>query len=380
MFKHLLILLIIALALPAFAETCNYKDCHSDIAEQPKMHSPVADGDCLTCHVADDELAAKHQEDPENNKNFSSPVGEGENLCLMCHEPFNKDKSNVHDPVANDDCTSCHNPHGSKAKYMLISDVESDTCFQCHDNDKTVKKFVHGPVAAGQCVTCHDPHASNNKYQLKKKSPELCLGCHTEKSNSMTAAHKHQPVIEDCTICHDPHNSDYEMFLKKDMKDLCFDCHKKLGERVRTMKYVHAPVAQNGCSACHDVHGSENPYILFEYFPKTFYNDYQKGLYKLCFECHDETKLTKASTTGFRNGNENLHKLHVTMEKKGRSCKACHEVHASSQPLHIRASVPFGTGGWELPIKYTKNKNGGTCVVGCHKPKTYDRVKAYDNK
>jgi hypothetical protein len=27
-----------------------------------------------------------------------------------------------------------------------------------------------------------------------------------------------------------------------------------------------------------------------------------------------------------------------------------------------------------LPVNFTQTKNGGTCVVGCHKPKDYDRV------
>ncbi|MDK2793350.1 MAG: hypothetical protein PWQ25_2213, partial [Deferribacteres bacterium] len=29
---------------------------------------------------------------------------------------------------------------------------------------------------------------------------------------------------------------------------------------------------------------------------------------------------------------------------------------------------------WELPINFTKTKTGGSCVVGCHKPKEYDRL------
>ena len=196
----------------------------------------------------------------------------------------------------------------------------------------------------------------------------------------MTIAHKHQPVLEDCTTCHNPHNSDHEMFLEKDISELCFDCHSDIGERVTKMEYVHAPVEADGCPACHNVHGSENPYILYDYFPESFYNDYKQGLYKLCFECHDDSKLSKEGDTGFRNGDQNLHWVHVTMEKKGRSCKACHEVHASSQPLHIRAKVPFGSSGWELPIKFTQSENGGSCVVGCHKKKAYDRETPAENK
>ena len=68
-----------------------------------------------------------------------------------------------------------------------------------------------------------------------------------------------------------------------------------------------------------------------------------------------------------------MHYLHVNKEVKGRSCKACHEPHASSQMKHIRESVPFGSVNWELPVTYTKTDDGGSCVVGCHAPKEYNR-------
>ncbi|PLX46332.1 MAG: cytochrome C, partial [Deltaproteobacteria bacterium] len=67
-----------------------------------------------------------------------------------------------------------------------------------------------------------------------------------------------------------------------------------------------------------------------------------------------------------------LHYLHVNKDPKGRSCKACHEVHAGNQDKHIRKEVPFGA-KWKLPVNYTKTDTGGNCVVGCHKPKDYDR-------
>ena len=70
----------------------------------------------------------------------------------------------------------------------------------------------------------------------------------------------------------------------------------------------------------------------------------------------------------------NLHYLHVNRETKGRTCRACHETHASSNEQHIRESVPFGTGGWQLPIGFKKSASGGSCAPGCHAPYKYDRV------
>ena len=85
------------------------------------------------------------------------------------------------------------------------------------------------------------------------------------------------------------------------------------------------------------------------------------------------TKNSTETLTDFRNGKLNLHFVHVNREK-GRSCKACHEVHAGNQEKHIAFEVPYGKSNWMLPIKYTKTETGGTCVVGCHKEKPYDRV------
>ena len=56
----------------------------------------------------------------------------------------------------------------------------------------------------------------------------------------------------------------------------------------------------------------------------------------------------------------------------GHTCRACHIEHASNQPKQIREKVPFGN--WEIPIKFTKSNTGGSCLTGCHKEYTYDRV------
>jgi hypothetical protein len=78
--------------------------------------------------------------------------------------------------------------------------------------------------------------------------------------------------------------------------------------------------------------------------------------------------------TNFRNGDRNLHYLHVN-RKKGRTCISCHEVHAGSQEMQIRTLTPFGA--WEIPIKYAKTPTGGKCLESCHVLKEYDREKPF---
>ena len=115
-------------------------------------------------------------------------------------------------------------------------------------------------------------------------------------------------------------------------------------------------------------------------FPSAFYQGFALDKYDLCFSCHDKQLVLNEQAkglTGFRNGEQNLHFVHVNKSDKGRSCRACHETHASVQPRHIRDSVPYGQ--WQMPINFKKIETGGSCAPGCHKPFGYDREKPVDN-
>jgi hypothetical protein len=87
--------------------------------------------------------------------------------------------------------------------------------------------------------------------------------------------------------------------------------------------------------------------------------------YDLCFTCHDKQLVLTAKTTGltnFRDGETNLHFVHVNREDKGRSCRSCHDVHGSDLPKHIASEVPFEGSGWSMPIGYEPKSDGGRCA------------------
>jgi hypothetical protein len=58
--------------------------------------------------------------------------------------------------------------------------------------------------------------------------------------------------------------------------------------------------------------------------------------------------------------------------KKRMSCAGCHLPHGSGQPKLIRPSRKRGT-VTVYTIDYQETGQGGSCVVGCHKPKQYRR-------
>ena len=129
------------------------------------------------------------------------------------------------------------------------------------------------------------------------------------------------------------------------------------------------------CTPCHAPHGSDSARLLRYYFVEKFYKPFNPDLYTLCFKCHKETLVEAKETTvltNFRNGSLNLHYLHVHREK-GRTCLACHEVHAGFQEKLVRRSTPFGD--WQIPVEFIKTPTGGKCALSCHVPKAYDREK-----
>lgn len=291
-------------------------------------------------------------------------------------------KNFAHLPVKNGDCFSCHkqtgqkHPKVKKEAFLLKDKGKAGLCHECHKRMDT-KKYVHSPVAAGDCMDCHDPHQTDNKYMLKDEGAVLCYSCH-EKSK-LDRKFSHQPIAEGkCLDCHDPHQSDHKYMLKADGVNLCMTCHNKADF---TGKSIHAPVADGDCSACHAPHGSDFHHILKSAVPDEMYQSFDKSNFVLCFSCHSNIMADNENTdteTNFRNGMSNLHYLHVNKIPKGRSCKVCHDPHAASQPRLISSKIP-GFGRWRIPIRYTKTSVGGTCVVGCHKPKSYDRINPVEN-
>ncbi|HXW68457.1 MAG TPA: cytochrome c3 family protein [Dissulfurispiraceae bacterium] len=400
----------------AFAdETCVTEKCHSSIASAAVVHPAVPMG-CSSCHEA---VSQPHpQKAVKTFKLTQEPPG----LCATCHPPFGT-KKYVHDPVKNGMCTSCHDPHSSAQQKLLLKPA-NELCLMCH-TDKTGFKYMHGPTAAGDCLACHDPHESDNPAHTKKPQPEVCFACHTDMQQELNKAFKHPALEGGCTSCHNPHGSEFKKFFAVEGNKLCFQCHPQIEEKIKASVDIHPPIkSESGCVSCHsphasdaekllpksgkdfcltchtdiikpeytvlhgpirdgkclpchDPHASANAKLLVKSFPTEMYVPYSDKEYELCFSCHNRDMLLYAQTsyaTGFRDGDRNLHYVHVNRKDKGRSCTVCHTIHGGTQPKLINQKIPFGN--WSLPIRFTKTENGGSCAPGCHRPLAYDRKSA----
>lgn len=401
--------------------TCVTSDCHGNIMEEAHLHGPVNLGQCETCHIT------------VGNQHVFEPIQVGPGLCSMCHD-VEPQKKVVHGPYQSD-CTQCHDPHGADNRRFLIGGGGVQSCNLCHDDVAANKSHLHGPVALGECLVCHTPHESDHAGLLIEPRRDLCLGCHIDIEIQMAnALYIHEPVDLTCSGCHDPHGGNIEYFLPKEGSDLCMTCHSDFIHAALEAEFPHAPmtedkacrnchaphaspqeallststkelcltchsetihrdgrsinnihleitqasslhgpIREDNCVACHMAHGSDVAQILRKPYPKDFYAPFEPGAYDLCFECHDRAIVDyeRTDATGFRDGDRNLHFLHVSREK-GRTCRACHAEHASTQPNHVRTEVPFGR--WMMPVKFEKTETGGTCETGCHIPYEYDRV------
>lgn len=407
--------------------TCITSECHTDLKKERFLHGPTAKAECAPCHEA---VGGKHvftsvaegnklcfechdpippgkvEHEPVQknclechavhgaNNRFFLLESEDVKLCDRCHDKDRKDNAFKHGPYDRGLCLACHTPHNSDNDHLLVEPPEQ-FCFMCHeemaDNSKGAIS-VHEPYVK-DCNGCHSAHGSNQRYFLHAEASELCNQCHEDDMTKWKQAKvPHKPLVEDakCSGCHEPHFSNNEKLLQQASGPLCLSCHDQtytqengktlvdVKAQIEGAKFLHGPVKDGTCVPCHNAHGSDYAKLLNRYFPPRFYAPFKEENYELCFFCHDKnvTLEPESIDTKFRNGNQNMHYLHVNREK-GRTCRACHAEHASDNPVHIRPAVPYGR--WMMENDFVKTETGGTCATGCHQRYGYDRENPVKN-
>lgn len=412
---------------PSYEGNCTKSGCHDEFKKRSVVHSPVETDACDACHEKSPGEAHKftlprsgaalctdcHEEEKFQGKSVHGPVAQGqctachdphggaaknllvdetiEKLCTQCHEEVMEHKF-VHGPVAAGACTVCHQPHAS-AHAKLLTQPQRELCLDCHTTVQdrlSESKHVHLPVQDG-CVACHNPHGADSPMLLAAAdSKQICLDCHADIGELLDSSKvQHKPMLGAgaCVTCHDPHASSEQSVLLKPSMDLCLACHNQeqrlgdavvanIGKTLEANAHHHGPIQSKDCAACHNPHGGPKHSLLARGYPNTFYAAFEEQAYALCLECHEAEALTEKETgdaTGFRDGPRNLHYVHVNRTVKGRTCRACHDPHASKNGKHIVESAPFGK--WKIPLKFESTSTGGSCQPGCHRPERYDREK-----
>ena len=387
-------------------DLCDF--CHIDKTgtEGPVVHKPLADGDCLACH------------DPHGSASRQmikfDTTGE---LCLSCHTEAMHGQW-LHEPAKVGDCTACHAPHTADHPALLVQERRA-LCLSCHEQlgeHMAGALTVHEPARA-DCLECHDSHGSDHAGLIKNDTVALCTSCHEEQlARAQHAAFPHSAVLDDraCLNCHTPHASSSDALQYDDPVAACMACHSGpaqadpaqassdtakpppppppphpppppppppaphpvpiASDLAQHLPIAHGPVIDGQCAACHEVHGSDHSRLLIANYTSAFYEPFSENAYALCLSCHDQDLLLEDHTweaTRFRDGERNLHALHVKGEQ-GRTCRACHNTHASNHKAMVRETSPYGQ--WMLPINFLPTETGGSCSPGCHKVATYTRT------
>lgn len=254
----------------------------------------------------------------------------GSAVCMGCHEEiFNSFQKSQHSIVETDKkrgfaekaCESCHGMGSVHAESADPKDIRNPlrlpvaeanrTCLQCHMNQPTRVGAVRGGHARNQvaCNTCHTVHKPK-----PAKIVSNCRTCHVAQVAQFARPYRHklQEGGIDCVDCHNPHGR----LLANPFSDIsanepgCFKCHSN---KRGPFAFEHAPVRTEGCSSCHEPHGSANPKMLT-----------RGEVRNLCLECHSGLSPSTPALGGVPPS------LHDMRSPRYRNCTVCHvKVHGS---------------------------------------------------
>lgn len=149
-------------------------DCHKggkflDWAGSAHGARDVSCTSCHTLHVQKDKVRDKRTQ-PD--------------VCFSCHKEqrllANKPS---HHPILEGKvvCSDCHASHGSAGPKLMTRQSIADTCYTCHMEKRG--PFVRKHEPAEDCTICHNPHGTSVDNLLKVRAPMLCQQCHEPSSH-----------------------------------------------------------------------------------------------------------------------------------------------------------------------------------------------------
>ena len=220
--------------------------------------------------------------------------------------------------------------------------VGSKECAQCHS--ERVSEFpgsTHARIAVAEakvagtgCEACHGPgslHVQSGGHAgtivNPRKTPEACFGCHSDKRGEMSLPHAH-PVLTgqvSCVDCHDVHKGKSVRgggAALAAQTATCLRCHTA---QAGPFVYPHGAIREEGCTACHNPHGTVNDKMLVARDAN------------LCLRCHLAQLTPGFNLGGYRDGATHANAMGSRLSEGTCWSAGCHEdVHGSNVNASIR--------------------------------------------
>lgn len=226
----------------------------------------------------------------------------------------------------------------------LLNDEGRDLCLKCHVRvgmEIDTKSVVHARCwaipASAMIRTPPTSRACCSRPRPPSSAPNATRTCTGGAHPGQQPSTPPSPPSAAAPTATSPTRATNASLLEDEPKNLCFECHNQPielpdGTKLVNMKKVidsgkslHSTVARAGASSATDIHGGDHRHLLNDEYPSDMYYPFSESSYALCFSCHDRHLVLDQKTsgaTGFRNGEMNLHFVHVSITRAAPAASA----------------------------------------------------------
>ncbi len=195
--------------------------CHEphEASHEALLKDPMPDL-CFSCHDAKQTLGGIHHVEALSLgcPTCHDPHSAGNRLLLIDSMSLARRKKKAKmlpsaHIVWTKDSGVCDRCHLRERSNQLADDIDS-VCVSCHDDLSPTDSDseLHSPVREGKCTTCHTPHKSSRPKLIKPAGEKNCMGCH---KTEQFQTDSHPPITRaDCLLCHKGHSSQLKHLLK----------------------------------------------------------------------------------------------------------------------------------------------------------------------
>ena len=172
------------------------RGCHARIYRKKVVHAALQ-MPCSTCHDAVDTRVIPHKPTGPKGRSMTAELPA---LCLTCHDGALFEGPRIHAPVAGGQCLLCHDAHSSDQVAMLKKPPAA-LCLDCHGDIGEASHVLAG-TRAGHPLGREARKGGPAQDPLRPGRPFYCVGCHEPHRGTLDALARVADISEACPKCH----------------------------------------------------------------------------------------------------------------------------------------------------------------------------------